>query len=133
LIPMTIGKAAPEWHWKAAKATDMVLAITHHIETKDPVQLRQAIIGHAREALSDLTDETMFHCPTGDLGEGEGPQPTPVASAAGIFRLVLDDSPLNHLNPIDAESFMLVVQRRVDEVLADPVILGQICGGIRGG
>jgi hypothetical protein len=113
-----------DWRAKARKATDMVIAMTCHFEGRDPETIRAAILRHARKALGRADSADFVKVLDADLGDG--PVPTEVTDGAGIFRLVFENSPLDRSSESSIETFMVEVQRRLDEVLASPAILWEI-------
>jgi hypothetical protein len=117
------------WQARVEKSTDMLVALTRGMGTTDLSQLRDKVIGDAREALGPKPGREMMSEKLIDHGDGAGPVSTPLMSSAGIFRLAFNESPLDRSSDSDCESFMVIVERRLDEVLASPELLRRICGG----
>jgi hypothetical protein len=107
----------------------MVIALTLHPQGGEPETIRPVVLGHAREALG--RKETAEFMGVMNLDLGEGPGPTEVMTIPGIFRLVFEISPLDRSSESSVETFMAVVQRRLDEVLTNPDLLDEITRGPR--
>lgn len=107
------------WQGKVRHATDLVYAMTRHVDSKDPVTIRTNVIKVAREALGPA-ESRKFH---------RRHQEEDVVSSAGLYRLIIDDAKIDRMNPFSAESLMDVVQKRIQEIEQDPDELRRMCGG----
>ena len=117
------------WREKLRNATGAVIVLNRYFGPKDHATLRTKTIADAREALGETPDDAMF--PTLECSKPETPdqsEPTDVCTTAGIFRLVLEDSRLDHRDGYSDETFMTEIQRNIDELLGDPSLLAKLIG-----
>jgi hypothetical protein len=124
MIPFTIGTTpVDEWKTVTEKAISLCVATHRNLGETTLDDIRRKIILDARVAIGPKdSDDPKFYL-VRIINEGGKTIPMRMVSAAGILRNILDCSPLNRLNEMDRESFMAVIQRRLDAVLADPSLL----------
>ena len=112
LIPLSIGKPRRDWRPKVETATRILIAGYRRSPRRfRPPEVRRKIIEAAREALGDAPGAGMYR-------DVPGPVEDVLMSSAGVFRLVLVEEGVSWLDPIVAESVMLVVQKTLDVELA---------------
>lgn len=114
------------WRTKVRKTTDVVIAFTRQLETSDPASIRAKVLEHAREATGPKSSGESYREEMVSNGDGDEAELTPMVTMWGAFRLLLDAYSIDHLNAAASKDFMEIVERRLDEVLADPDLLSRL-------
>ncbi|MHB1210353.1 MAG: hypothetical protein ACYC1I_11715 [Acidimicrobiales bacterium] len=108
----------------------MTFAMCRHMHPADDLpDIRARVIQIARDALSPADSSKFRQRQPVALDGRKAPEMTNLVSPAGIFRMVIEFARIDRMDPVAAESFMDVVQKRLEELERDPEGARRMCGG----